>query len=298
MQKINVKKARGPNDPILKILKIFARYFAIPLTEIFNESFQSKIFPKAWKKYKVLDIPKSVPFTLVEDLRPLALSSVVAKAQESFAVRWIYDDTVGKISDSQYGGLPRSSTINALVNLIHKWHNSMDEMQRVIRIVFLDFRKAFDLIDHNKLLESMKEMGVRSVLIRWFASYLNERFHFIQFGKEASDFVNVTGGVPQGSKLEPIAFVIKINMLPSVIEQVVAQGVNDDVVVDEDTILFIHDTTSWEALDVHNHGNISKKIDRAKDCRKRENGVKSPKVVRNVDRSSKRYNSYSCNQNK
>ena len=74
--------------------------------------------------------------------------------------------------------------------------------------------------------------------------------------KEASDFVNVTGGVSQGSRLEPITFVIKINMLPSVIEQ----GVNDDVVVDEDTILFMHDTTTWEALDVHNHGNISKKI--------------------------------------
>ena len=81
-----------------------------------------------------------------------------------------------------------------------------------------------------------------------------------QSGKQASDFVNVTGVVPQSSKLGPIAFVIKINMLPSVIEQVVAQGVNDDV-VDENTILFMHDTTSWKALDVHNHGNISKKID-------------------------------------
>ena len=139
-------------------------------------------------------------------------------------------------------------------------------MQRVIRIVFLDFRKAFDLIDHNKLLENIKEMVVRSVLIRWFASYLNERSHvFTQFGKEASDFVNVTGGVPQSSKLGPIAFVIKINMLPSVIEQVVAQGVNDDVVVDENTILFMHDTTSWKALDVHNHGNISEKVDLVKD---------------------------------
>ena len=97
----------------------------------------------------------------------------------------------------------------------------MDKMQRVIRIVFLDFRKAFDLIDHNKqLLENMKEMGVRSVLIRWFASYLNERSHFTQFGKEASDFVIVIGGVPQGSKLGPIVFVIKINMLPSVIQGV------------------------------------------------------------------------------
>ena len=132
---------------------------------------------------KVLGIPKSVPCTLVEDLRPIALSSVMAKAQESFAVQWIYDDTVGKISDSQYGGLTRSSTTNALVNLIHK---SMDEMERVIRIVFY-FCKAFDLIDHNKLLENMKEMGVRSILIRWFASYLNEQSYFTQFGKGASD---------------------------------------------------------------------------------------------------------------
>ena len=149
--------------------------------------------------------------------------------------------------------------------LIHKWHKSIDEMQRVTRIVFLDFRKAFDLIDQNKLLENIKEMVVRSVLIRWFASCLNERSHFTQFGKEASDFVNVTGGVPQSCKLGPNAFVSKINMPPSVIEQVVAQGVNDDVVVDENTILVMHDTTSWKALDVHNHGNISKKIDLVKD---------------------------------
>ena len=100
----------------------------------------------------------------------------------------------------------------------------MDEMQRVIRIVFLDFCKAFDLIDHNKLLENVKEMVVRSVLIRWFASYLNERSHFTQFGKEASDFVNVAGGVLQGSKLGPIAFVTKINVLPSVIELGYLQG--------------------------------------------------------------------------
>ena len=91
---------------------------------------------------------------------------------------------------------------------------------------------------------------------------ISPRSHFTQFGKEASDFVNVTEGVLQGSKLGPIAFMIKINMLPSVIEQV-SRGVNHDV-VDEDTILFMHDTTSWEVLDVHNHGNISKKIDRVK----------------------------------
>lgn len=89
------------------------------------------------------------------------------KVQESFAVRRKYDDAVGKISDSQYGGLPRSSTINAAVKLIHKWYKSMGQMHRVIRIEFLDFLKAFDLIDHSKLLENMNEMGVRSGLIRY-----------------------------------------------------------------------------------------------------------------------------------
>ena len=122
----------------------------------------------------------------------------------------MYDDTTEKISDSQYGGLPRSSTVNALVNLLHNWHKLMDERHRVIRVVFLDFRKAVDLIDHNKLLENMRTMGVRPALIKWFALYVNERSHFTQFGKETSDFKNVTGGVPQGSRLGPIAFVIKL----------------------------------------------------------------------------------------
>ena len=101
-------------------------------------------------------------------------------------------------------------------------------------------------------------MGVRSVLIRWFASYLNERSHFTKH--------MIWLMLPEVSRrVVNWDQVIKINMLPSVIEQVVAQGVNDDVVVDEDTILFMHDTTSWEELNVHNHGNISKKIDLVKD---------------------------------
>ncbi len=143
----------------------------------------------------------------------------------------------------------------------------MDEMHRVIRIVFLDFRKAFDLIDHNKLLENMEEMGVRSAVIKWFASYLDERSHFTQIGKEESDFECVNGGIAQGSKLGPIAFVVKINMLSCVLEQVVTGRENDHVVVDEDTILFMDDTMVWEALDVCKHisgteiGNIPKKID-------------------------------------
>ncbi len=82
----------------------------------------------------------------------IALTSVLGKLQESFAVKWLYEETNSKISKSQHGGLPGSSAVLALINdkLLHRWQKAMDETQRVIRIVFLDFRKAFDLIDHNK----------------------------------------------------------------------------------------------------------------------------------------------------
>jgi hypothetical protein len=64
----------------------------------------------------------------------------------------------------------------------------MDEPQRVIRIIFLDFRKSFDLIHRNILLRNMKEMGVRSALIQWFGTYLNKRSHFTKFGNDMSDY--------------------------------------------------------------------------------------------------------------
>ncbi len=182
-------------------MKIFANSFAVPLTDIFIESFQSKTFPLIWKKYRITEIPKITPCDSVEDLRPIALTSVLGKLQESFAVKWLYKDTNGKISKSQYGGLPGSSAVLALTKLLHRWHKAMDETQRVIRIVFLDFRKAFDLIDYNKLLENMCNIGVRPALVKWFATFLKERSHFTKFGDEESEFEYINGGVPQGSKI-------------------------------------------------------------------------------------------------
>ncbi len=81
---INVNKAPGPNDPPLKILKMFSKLFAVLPAEIFNKSFQTKKFPETWKKYKVTGIPKTTPCTIVENLRPIELTSVLTKVQESF----------------------------------------------------------------------------------------------------------------------------------------------------------------------------------------------------------------------
>jgi hypothetical protein len=174
---INVNKAPGPNHPLLKILKMFPKLFEVPLAEIFNETFQTKKFTETWKKYKVTGIPKTITCTIVENLRPIALTN-----------KWINKDINGKFSNSQNGGLPRSSTLYALLNLLHNWYRAMDEPQRVIRIIFLDFRKAFDLIHHNILLRNMKEMGVRLAFIQWFGTYLNKISHYTTFGNDTSDY--------------------------------------------------------------------------------------------------------------
>jgi hypothetical protein len=83
----------------------FADVLAVPLTEIFNDSFREKYFPKIWKQYKLKGIPKSSPCSTVDNLRPIALTSVLSKIQESFVVNWMNEDIQGKISASQFGGI-------------------------------------------------------------------------------------------------------------------------------------------------------------------------------------------------
>ena len=203
-------------------------------------------------------IPKSIPCSTVDNLRPIALTSVLSKVQESFVVDWTNEDIHDKISESQFGCIRNSSTSLALLYLIHKWYEAMDTPNRIIRIIFLDFKKALDLIDHNILLKDMKSIGVRMALIKWFTTYLNERStHYTELENDTSDLRLIGGGVPQGSKIGPIAFIIKINNLPAVIReemsQIMATNSEACAVVDDDIIMFIDDSTLYEVLDVSTH---------------------------------------------
>ena len=240
---LKVNKAVGPFHPNTRIIKLFARYFAGPLAHIFNESFASRLFPDIWKVSKVRGIPKSKPCCSVDLLRPIALTSTLSKVKD-------------QISEFQFGGLPGTSTVQALIYLLHKWHLAMHTPGKVIRIAFLDFRKAFDLLDHNKLIETFTNIGVRPALVGWFASYLQGRSQFTSFQGEQSDLKKIKGGVPQGSKLGPISFILKINQLPRV------NSLNDQEPIceasqDQDTVMFIVDTTLSEVINMTQHSSGS-----------------------------------------
>jgi hypothetical protein len=101
---LSIRKASEPYDPNINVLKMFANNFAIPLTNIFNESFRSRIFQKIWKRYNVCAIPNATPCSAVEYLRPISLTSVLSKIQELYAIEWINQDVGAKVNEPNMAG--------------------------------------------------------------------------------------------------------------------------------------------------------------------------------------------------
>jgi hypothetical protein len=120
------------------------------------------------------------------------------------------EDSMDCLSERQFGGIPRSSSVLAILEMLHTWFVALEKSKSVIRIVFLDFSKAFDLIDHNILLNDFKYVGVRPALLPWLASYLSDRLQRVHIDGSTSCFKKINAGVPQGSKIGPIVFITKI----------------------------------------------------------------------------------------
>ena len=170
------------------------------------------------------------------------------------------EDVLPSITPAQYGGLSNSSTIMALINLLHHWFQALEKPKTAIRVLFLDSTKAFDLINHNKLLQDMEKIGVREALIPRIASYLSERKHSTKVGSTRSEQKEVNGGIPQGSKIGPLLFIIKINGLEEACKQPLSA--DRDMV-----IIYMDDSTLSEILDTSTHisgdqiGHLQVKLD-------------------------------------
>lgn len=133
--------------------------------------------------------------------------------QEDFAVRWLIEDVQHEIDPQQFGSLKGSSTTYCLLDMFENWLSSLDQPANYIRVCYLDFSKAFDHIDHNILVEKLIAIGVRRSLICWICSFLTSRRQAVKLESAVSDWEITYAGVPQGTKLGPILFVIMINDL-------------------------------------------------------------------------------------
>jgi len=236
---LNNNKSPGPDNFGPTLVKEMAGLIIEPLLFIYNLSFSTGVVPDKLKVAKVIPIYKKGEMCFTSNYRPISLLSIFNKLLEKLMHKRLYSflQKNSVLYQYQFGFRKNYSTSLALIEVIDSIIKYLDDSDTVVGI-YLDLQKAFDTVNHEILLAKMKNYGIRGVIYNWFASYLRNRKQFTAIGKNSSEVNEIKCGVPQGSVLGPLLFLIYVNDIHNAIPEVNIKLFADD------TNIFIHNRDS------------------------------------------------------
>lgn len=202
-------KAKMPDNIPMIIYKELAAEIALPLSVIFNRSFLTSKAPNLWRKSEVVPIPKKGSLSDINNFRPVSITCFSSRLYEKFIADAItnYALSNGLIPAEQHGFLKGRSRETAVLTALEHWTKALD-IKQLVDVIYFDFSKAFDRVPHCKLIYKLEKLGLPNNIVNWIKDWLLSRSFTVRCGAKVSNEFDVVSGVPQGSVLGPLCFVL------------------------------------------------------------------------------------------
>ncbi len=220
LKNLKTSKSPGPDCIHPRVLRETAVELSLPFSIIFNSSLRSGCVPAKWKEALITAIYKKGNKSLPGNYRPISLTAVACKVMESILRDRIVEHMSANnlFSSKQFGFISGRSTVLQLLYVLDLWTDILDNGGS-LDVIYCDYMKAFDKVPHRRLIQKLKAYGIESSVLSWIESFLSGRSQQVAVNGIRSESRDVTSGIPQGSVLGLILFVIYVNDLPEIVDE-------------------------------------------------------------------------------